>query len=343
MEEKKKRRFFFRPVDRPDAVAEDTTPTLRYFFKLFGRKFGKLLSLNLMMVFQVLPLLAAVLIYFLGDTAPTVDNPLFLPLYGAYTTNHSPVAALLLGIFGNQLNVPYLTTGRLIAIILLAAFTVLTWGWQNVGATYNLRSLVRGDSCFLFSDYFYAIRRNLKQGFFFGLLDFAIIAVLAYDFFYFRNYVSGVASGFFYILIVALIILYTFMRFYLYLMMITFDLSVRKLLKNALIFSMLGIKRNLMGLLGIVLLAGLNLLIIVPCLSIGFSLPIILPLFYFLAVAGFIAAYAAYPNIKKYMIDPVNAPADDDTDEKEDEEHPPEECEDSTAPDTPDAAESSQN
>lgn len=319
MEEKKKSRFFFRPVERPDAVAEDTTPTLRYFFKLFGRKFGKLLSLNLMMVFQVLPLIAAVLIYFLGDTAPTVNDPLFLPLYGAYTVDHSPLAALLLGIFGNQLNVPYLTTGRLISIILLVAFTVLTWGWQNVGATYNLRSLVRGDSTFLFSDYFYAIRRNLKQGFFFGLLDFGIIAVLAYDFFYFRNYVSGVGSGFFYILIVALIVIYTFMRFYLYLMMITFDLSIRKLLKNALIFSMLGIKRNLMGLLGIVLLAGINLLIIVPCLSIGFSLPLILPLFYFLAVAGFIAAYAAYPNIKRYMIDPVNTPASSGEDETEDE------------------------
>lgn len=355
MEEKKKGRFFFRPVDRPDAEAEDTTPTLRYFFKLFGRKFGKLLSLNLLMVFQILPIIIAVLLYFLGDTVPTVDNPLFLPLYGAYTVDQSPVAALLLGIFGNQLNVPYLTTGRFVAIALLVAFTVLTWGWQNVGATYNLRSLVRGDSCFLFSDYFYAIRRNLKQGFFFGLLDFLVIAVLAYDFFYFRNYVSGVGSGFFYILIVALIIIYTFMRFYLYLMMITFDLSIRKLLKNALIFSMLGIKRNLMGLLGILLLAGINLLIIVPCLSVGFSVPIILPLFYFLAVAGFIAAYAAYPNIKRYMIDPVVAPADGASDDSaetgserektkdEEAETEPEKAEDSAAPDTPDAEESSKD
>lgn len=326
MEEKKTRKFFFRPVERPDAEAEDTTPTLRYFFKLFWRKLGKLFSLNLLMIFQVLPLIAAVLIYIFGKTTPTIHDPLFTPLYGAHTVNPSPLSALLLGIFGNQLDVPYLTTGKLVAIILLVALTALTWGWQNVGATYNLRSLVRGDSCFLFSDYFYAIRRNLKQGFFVGLLDFIIIAVLAVDFFYFRNYVSSLGSGFLYVFVIALIVIYTLMRFYLYLMLVTFDLSTRKLLKNALIFSVLGIKRNVMGLLGIVLLAALNLLIIVPCLSIGFSAPIILPLFYFLSFTGFIAAYAAYPNIKRYMIDPV-APA-----ENPDAEDMPDEGEDSTPP-----------
>lgn len=321
MEEKKPRKFFFRQTDRPDAEAEDTTPTLRYFFKLFGRKAGKLLSLNLMMIFQVLPLIAAVLIYLFGKTTPTIYDPLFAPLYGAYTIHQSPLTALALGIFGNQLDVPYLTTGKLIVIIVMIALTALTWGWQNVGATYNLRSLVRGDSCFLFSDYFYAIRRNLKQGFFVGLLDFIIIAVLAVDFFYFRNYVSSLGSGFLYVFVIALIVIYTLMRFYLYLMLVTFDLSTRKLLKNALIFSVLGIKRNVMGLLGIVILAALNLLIIVPCLSVGFSAPIILPLFYFLSFAGFIAAYAAYPNIKRYMIDPV-APAEskesDSTDDPQD-------------------------
>lgn len=310
MEEKKKNRFFFRAVDRPDAQDEDTTPTLKYFFKLFWRKLGKLITLNMMMLFQVLPLIAAVLIYFFGETTPTVSDPLFAPVFGAYVVDASPVSALLLGIFGNQINVPFLTTGKIIAIAALILFTAVTWGWQNIGASYNLRSLVRGDSCFLFSDYFYAIRRNLKQGFWFGLLDFLILAVLAVDFFYFRNYVSTLFSGFLYILIIALIVIYTLMRFYLYLMLITFDLSTRKLLKNALIFSALGIKRNVMALLGIALMVGLNLLIIVPCLSVGFSVPLILPLFYFLSFAGFIAAYAAYPNIKRYMIDPAAPPAE---------------------------------
>ena len=58
--------------------------------------------------------------------------------------------------------------------------------------------------------------------------------------------------------ICALSILYFFMRFYIYLLLVTFDLSIRKILKNALIFTMLGIKRNLMGFLGVALITLVN-------------------------------------------------------------------------------------
>ena len=34
---------------------EDTTPTLGYFFKLLGRKFWKLISVNLLLLVQFLP------------------------------------------------------------------------------------------------------------------------------------------------------------------------------------------------------------------------------------------------------------------------------------------------
>ena len=100
-----------------------------------------------------------------------------------------------------------------------------------------------------------------------------------------------------------LLFVYLVMRFYLYLMMLTFDLSIKKLLKNALIFTMLGIKRNFMAVLGIFAVIALNVAILIPCLSFGFSVPLILPLFYFPALSGFIATYAAWPNIQRYMID----------------------------------------
>ena len=102
---------------------------------------------------------------------------------------------------------------------------------------------------------------------------------------------------------VVLAVIYAVMRFYIYLMMITFDLSVKKLLKNALIFVMLGLKRNLVALIGLFILFGTNFVLIILGLSVGFSLPLILPIFYLPALVGFITAYAAWPNIKRYMID----------------------------------------
>ena len=86
-----------------------------------------------------------------------------------------------------------------------------------------------------------------------------------------------------------------------------------KLFKNALIFSVLGIKRNVAAFFGIVLIIGINLLLILGGLSIGLATPLILPLFYLLGVSGFITTYAAYPVIKKYMIDPYV----DDTDNRD--------------------------
>jgi len=259
--------------------------------------------LNLMMVMLYVPLIVAVVLYFFGESTPTVESALYAPLLGVSIGGGSPTAHLLLGTFSRQLNVPFLTSGRTVAIALLIGFTVITWGWQNVGATYNLRSLVRGDSCFLFSDYFYAIRRNLKQGLLFGLLDVLIIVVLLVDFFYFNALADIFWFGVCYILFIVLIVTYSIMRFYIYHMMITFDLSIKKILKNALIFVPLGMKRNFIGFLGIVAIAGINAALILPSLKVGFALPLILPLFYLPALAGFIAAYAAWPNIQRYMID----------------------------------------
>ena len=309
MEEK--RRFLdFLKKERPDLDVEDTTPTLAYFFKLLWRKAGKLLTLNLMMVVRVLPLVAAALIYMLGATTPTVTDPVYATLMGTYLASGSAGAAALLPLFSTPLNMPMLTPWRLIIIIALVAFTVITWGWQQVGATYNLRSLVRGDSCFIWSDYFYAIRRNLKQGLIFGLFDVLVTVVLVADIVFLLPLAVGFGYGLMLGFITVLAVLYLVMRFYIYPMMITFDLPIKKLLKNALIFSMLGIKRNLLALLGLALLTVGNFFAIIWGLSIGLSVTLILPFFYLTALWGFISTYTAYPVIKKYMIDPYMPKSD---------------------------------
>lgn len=304
--EKEKKKWFRREEDRPDLQPEDTTPTLSFFFKLLRRKIGKIMTLNLFMLFQVLPLAACVPIYLYAKTFPTMESPAYAPLLGVFLTGRSPTAGLLLSVVGGQMSVPHLTTGRVVAMALLAAFLVFTWGWQNVGSFYNLRSLVRGDSCFLFSDYFYAIRRNLVRGFFFGLFDLAVIALLGFDLYYFYHLTGTLVYGILYIFVLVIGIFYLVMRPYLYLMLITFDLSFFKRLKNAFLLVVLGTKRNAMLVLGSALIVGINVVLITLGLQVGFTLPIILPFFYFLPLEGFMAVYAVYPVIRQYMIDPID-------------------------------------
>ena len=86
--------------------------------------------------------------------------------------------------------------------------------------------------------------------------------------------------------------------------MITFDLSILKILKNSLIFTVLGIKRNVMALIGFIVLIGIHILLVILLLPFGISIPIILPFVYIMAICCFIGTYAAYPIIDKHMIEP---------------------------------------
>ena len=305
--EKKKRKFKLFDMNRDGKGVEkkeDTRPTFLNFFKKFFRKFPQLLRLNLLMIVQIVPLIVIVCIYFLGPKSPTMTDVTFAPLFGISQSSETAIISSSLDLASIQMGLPVFSPAVTISIICLLIFMAITWGWQCIGATYVLRGLVRGDPVFVFSDFFYAIKKNLKQGFFLGLIDFTVCAVLIIDFLFFYQQTGSFGLDFMYFAIIALIIVWFIMRFYIYNLLVTFDIKNFKLIKNALIFTALGIGRNLLALLGIILLVVIHILLIFLFLPIGISIPIILPFFYLLAATSFMATYAAYPVIDKYMIAP---------------------------------------
>ena len=312
MNSKKQRFNFLSPMRDGKGVekGEDLTPNLKRFFKLWGRKFWKLISLNFFALVQILPLVGCVFLYLGGPKIPTQYDPLYNTLLGAQTALPTTEGATLFNSAAGLLHsTPVFNSWAHWVMAALILFHVVTYGWQKVGTTYILRGLVRGDGVFMFSDYFYAIKRNMKQGFVMGLLDSAAILALGFDLFYFWNSPTTGVNSFMYIMIFALIFIYGVMRFYTYLMLVTFDMKLGKILKNALIFTIMGIKRNLMAILGIGLLVVIFGALI---LFLGRILPavIILPFLCLLGFCGFMYTFAAYPVIQKYMIDPVKKPAD---------------------------------
>ena len=164
---------------------EDTTPTLGYFFKLLGRKFWKLISVNLLLLVQFLPPLLCFFAYFTGPKADSQYFALYPALLGAQTAAPTATGNTLLSLFSGLFRVHAYNTPIWWIIAGLAVFQVVTYGWQKVGSAYILRNLVKGEGVFIISDYFYAIRRNLKQGFFLGLLDCLVLFALGFDFQYF--------------------------------------------------------------------------------------------------------------------------------------------------------------
>ena len=97
-----------------------------------------------------------------------------------------------------------------------------------------------------------------------------------------------------------LLFIYFMMRNYIYLLAVTFKLSLFKILKNSFIFAFVGLKRNIMALIGIIVVCAINYFIFINLPVVGIVLPLIITV----GLCSFIGAYASYPVIKKYMITP---------------------------------------
>ncbi len=288
---------------------EDTTPNLKRFFKLWGRKFWRLISVNLLILVQILPVVIGLYLYIAGPKVATQQSPLYPTLLGAQTALPTSAGMTLLSQAAGLLHqYPIFNSWANWVIAGLAIFQIVTYGWQKVATTYILRNMVRGDGVFLISDYFYAIRRNRKQGFLIGLFDCVAIVALIGDFMFFYSQPTTGLNNFMYAVIIALVIIYGIMRFYIYLMAVTFDMKFRKILKNALIFTVLGIRRNLMAILGMAALIGLSVALIILLVPIKFYAIILIPFLCVFGFSGFMYTFAAYPIIEKYMIAPVKQP-----------------------------------
>lgn len=277
-------------------------PNLKNYFKLFGRSFGNIVSTNLMMMLGCLPLFFALLVM-TGYFSHTSSAPLytvFAPLYGAFVQSPSAYSAAILAELSVQSSVTLLSTADYV-LLGISALTVFTFGPVMVGSSYIMRNIVRQEHVFIFHDFMYAIKRNLKQAILFGIADIAIIFLLAYDIvLYNLNFSQSMLTAVMFFIMLCIAVLYFFMRMYIYTMMLTFDLSIKKLLKNALFFSVLGIKRNICALLGIAAVTVVTFML----MSIVLPLGIIIPFVFLFAFLVYTTTYCAYPVIHKYMIAP---------------------------------------
>lgn len=281
-------------------VLED--PSLLNFFKLFGRKIGRLLEINLLYVFGNFPFLffAIYMGKFTQIETAAPAYPIYSAIYGSVTATPSPVSASLLGIFGRTSTV-YIDTPLSKVFLVLSFLILLTFGLINVGCTRLIRSMVREEPVFFWQDFWASIKANWRQGLIFGVIDALICVLLVFDIVWFNaNAAAGGMMGIFLAFSWGMLVLYGMMRMYIYLMMITFELSLWKLVKNAVFFAILGIKRNILAFLGIVLSLVLTYALWLVFLPVGIVIPFII----LFSATAFMGAYAAYPKIKEVMIDP---------------------------------------
>ncbi len=299
--------------------------TVRRFFRYFSSNFNMMFALNIFMFLGNFPILFG-LFALTGNMNIHTTSPsssLFGPIYGAVTAGgmKNPISAALMGVHGVQSDVSMVTpiTKVFFALTLLVVFT---FGIVNAAVAYVMRNIVKGESITFISDIKYCIKRNWKQALLLGIIDIIMIALIVYDLLFFLIGSAGAVTSFLFGIMVIVAMLYIMMRSYMYVILVTFDLPLRKILKNSFIFSLLGFKRNIVAFLGGAAVWVLDYMILTVIFPVGLVLPVI----FLVSLTTFMGIYAAYPKIKEIMIDPYYVSDDvgakersDDGDEEEEE------------------------
>ena len=283
---------------------------LKRFFTSYKDNFGKITTVNIIMVLGNFPLIFLIAA-FSGLTKvqgliPAFDVFQNLAGYFANTTPSAHSMALFAQ-EGIQTVIYRPTTGTYV-LYGLAALSLFTFGIVNVGTAYILRNIAKGDPVFVWSDFWYAVKRNWKQALPFGMIDVAINFILLWNVYSMLMQSGGnlFTSTMFWSNII-LFLLYFTMRYYIYVQMVTFNLTVFKILKNSLIFSLLGLKRNLLALLAIVIGMFIELMCVIGAGGILLPFGISLPFIILFATFAYMKVYASYFKIKEIMIDPYIA------------------------------------
>ena len=274
------------------------------FFHTYKTNFGKLITVNIIMVLGNFPLLFLVAVLS-GLTKRTVMLPtsdLFQNINGLIQTTPSvtPFEITLAAVEGLQKPtlVPTVWTYIFYGISSLAFFT---FGPINAACTYILRNMASGEPVFVWTDFIYALKRNIKQSLIFGVIDAGIICVLGLG-----TYLSVTTPAlmFFVFPMLAIGVLYFMMRSYIYIQMVTFKLSVFKMIKNSMKFALLGFKRNIIATGSVLLIVIIEAMLLFLFNGILMPFAIAGPLAVLFSTSAYMCVFAAYYKIKDLMIDP---------------------------------------
>ena len=297
-----------------DKDAPPKKPIVRYFEILWQKRF-KLMGVNLMYILFSLPVFALVifLLYF----------------FTSFTMSMAGFEDLSVWIQGNNgANADTFFRMLIFTFIFFTTIPLFSMGPAYAGTTYLVKSFVKEEPVFLWTDFTTKMRSNTKMGLKVGLINGIIMVLLMLDsvvYLAIINNSKGIFSNVpsFVSLLIALFILFGsalffMMNIYIYQMVVTFKITLRQLYKNAFIFAMIRWLPNLLILILDVLLIGIPLFLIPGAAS--FFVTGILYIFIWPSVIMYTNNFYAYPVIKKYLID--NPEADKSDGPKESKEFP---------------------
>jgi len=182
----------------------------------------------------------------------------------------------------------------------------ITNGLANVGITNVARNTARDKHSFGLSDFFETIKKNWKQALPAGIINLLVYIILFFDLYFFNSMsqntaVIGVGIA------LCLLLIFTFMNYFIWTLMITFKFSLKQIYSNSFRFSFINIKGNFICFISLALVYGIFIAILFALQKYWVLVLLVEFLIFTLFFPGFkylLAQYCVFPSIKKYIIDP---------------------------------------
>ncbi|WP_411676796.1 DUF624 domain-containing protein [Caproicibacter sp.] len=205
---------------------------------------------------------------------------------------------------------------NLIPDFLLVIIPILLISPSLAGLTFVTRNYAREEHAFLMGDFFDAIKQNWKMFLANGVVCILLYLVLSVSIrFYYHKLTDGTLYAVALCLCIAIALLLLFAQYYVPLMAVTFDLNLLQIYKNALIFAIIGLWRNI---LITILLAVLTLILYLSqIMALSLMIGIVFVLTLLFSFGMFLINFTIYPLVDKTMIQPYQNSLQGESDKKE--------------------------
>ncbi|NLM76064.1 MAG: DUF624 domain-containing protein [Clostridiaceae bacterium] len=263
----------------------DNRSRLRIFFQVFTGKFWRLITVNLMFLLFNIPALAVAFL------AAAYLLEIILPASISSVQDPRIIRELFL-----VLGYP--------AAFLFLAVPAITVGPAQAGMTYLLRCYSLEIPTFTWSDFKDKMKENLKQGTIVCIINLLLTAFFIFDLYIYSQMNTGsdliftVANS----LLFMMLIIFIMMNFYIYPMMVTYELNLKALYKNAFLFALAKFLPNL-GILVLCIILILGPIILIDLIG-NFIVVFLTYLYYIIlgfTLPGLIINFYVNPVIDKYL------------------------------------------
>ena len=212
-------------------------------------------------------------------------------------------------------------------LFLLMNLPIVTRGLADVGLCKITRNYAREKHAFVTHDFFKTIKENWRQALPIGIINLLVTAVLIYNAFYYLLGLAPELWGVFgfdttglmpmqpgvidYVVMAVTVfgyLTFTWMKYYIPMMVVTFKLDTKTVYMNAFKFAVAGVKQNL--LISVILIAlyavAAALMLAIPSMLmitlVAIACALLLP-----SLRSLLIQFIIFPLVKKTMIDPYYA------------------------------------